>query len=167
MHTIWHLSWGPETLSQSWVIVSCVAIIMGSTECFPMLNFVKMCLHQSKVKVNLLNLSDKLKIWDLLKGSMFLLEVGQCYGKNYSRVWSTALNSAQPEHVWFFLSGSLLGVMYPQIPRVYSKDKPVWHITDRNSEQGLNPTHTKECSNMLWVRLSLLWFNCFTYRKKS
>jgi hypothetical protein len=36
----------------------------------------------SKIKVNVLNLSDKMKILDMLKGSMSLVEVGQSYGEN-------------------------------------------------------------------------------------
>jgi hypothetical protein len=49
-----------------------------STECFPTLNFVKICLPKSrwssgsKVKVNVPNGSDKVKIWDLLEGDMSL-----------------------------------------------------------------------------------------------
>jgi hypothetical protein len=35
-----------------------------------------------------LNLNDKVKILDLLKGSTFLAEVGQCYGKNESSICS-------------------------------------------------------------------------------
>jgi hypothetical protein len=53
--------------------------------CFPALNFVKICLPKSKwyhprskVKVNVFNLSDELKIWYLLKGGMSLAAVGLC-----------------------------------------------------------------------------------------
>jgi hypothetical protein len=38
---------------------------------------------------NVLNLNDKVKFLDLLKGSMSLAEVGQHYGKNESSICST------------------------------------------------------------------------------
>jgi hypothetical protein len=93
--------------------------------CFPALNFVKICLPkrkwcpQIKVKINVPNLRDKVKIWDLLKGSTSLVEVGQHYGKNESSSRSTALNAMYPEHAPFVLSGGLLGTRLPQIPRLY------------------------------------------------
>jgi hypothetical protein len=59
------------------------------------------------------------KILGLLKDSMSLAEVGQCYGKNESSICSTTLNSMYPEHSWFFLNRSILGTIYQQIPRVY------------------------------------------------
>jgi hypothetical protein len=39
-------------------------------------------LAQSKVKVNVLNLSDKVTVLDLLEGGISLVEIGQHYGKN-------------------------------------------------------------------------------------
>jgi hypothetical protein len=42
---------------------------------------VKISLPKSKVKVNVLNLNDEVKILDLLKGSVYLAEVGWNYGK--------------------------------------------------------------------------------------
>jgi hypothetical protein len=41
---------------------------------------------KSKVKVSVLNLSNKVKILDLLKGSTSLAEVGQHYRKNESSI---------------------------------------------------------------------------------
>jgi hypothetical protein len=75
-----------KALSESQIIVSCVEIFVFRAECSPALTYVKICLPQSKwcpnkVKVNLLNLSDKVRIWDLLKGNMSLAEVGPHYGK--------------------------------------------------------------------------------------
>jgi hypothetical protein len=58
----------------------------------------------SKVKENVLNKSDKATIWDLLKGSLSLAEVGQCHGENESNVHSTALNSVHPEQARTFWS---------------------------------------------------------------
>jgi hypothetical protein len=68
---------------------------------------------------NVINLSDKMKILDLLKGGMSLVEVGLCCGKYESDIHNTMLNSMHPEHSWFFLNGSLPGTIYLQIPRVY------------------------------------------------
>jgi hypothetical protein len=44
------------------------------------LNFVKLC-PKSKVKVHVLNCSDKVKVLGLLKGGMSLVEVGLCDGE--------------------------------------------------------------------------------------
>jgi hypothetical protein len=52
-----------------------------------------------------LTLSDGVKIWDLLKGCVPLLEVGWHYGENELNIFSMALNSVYPEHSWCFLSG--------------------------------------------------------------
>jgi hypothetical protein len=60
----------------------------------------------------MLNLRDKVKILDLLKGDMYLAKVRQCCGKNESNIHSTALNSVHLEHLWFFFSGGLLGTIY-------------------------------------------------------
>jgi hypothetical protein len=43
-------------------------------------------------------LNDKVKIWDLLKGSMSLAALWWCYGKNESSIHSTILNSMHSEH---------------------------------------------------------------------
>jgi hypothetical protein len=43
---------------------------------------------QDKSKVNVLNLSEKLKILHLLKGGMSLVEAGKQYGKNESSIHS-------------------------------------------------------------------------------
>jgi hypothetical protein len=59
---------------------------------------MKICLpkskwySKSKVKINVLNLSNKVKIWDLSKDHMSLAEVGRCYGKNEPSTHSAALN---------------------------------------------------------------------------
>jgi hypothetical protein len=58
------------------------------------------------------------EILDLLKGSPSLAEVDWCDGENESSTHSTALNSVYPEHLWFVLSGGLLGNTNPQTPRV-------------------------------------------------
>jgi hypothetical protein len=74
---------------------------------FPAFNFVKICLPQSKwcpqskAKVNVLVLSDKVKILDTWKSNKSLAEVGQHYGKNESSIHSIALNSVHPEHTVF------------------------------------------------------------------
>jgi hypothetical protein len=39
---------------------------------------------KSKVKVNVLNLNDKIQILYFWKGNQSLVEVGWCYGKNES-----------------------------------------------------------------------------------
>jgi hypothetical protein len=77
--------------SQSvYVTVSRISIILWSAECFPALNFVKVCLlkskwcPKSKVKINVLNLSGKVKVLDLLKARISLADVGWCYGRNES-----------------------------------------------------------------------------------
>jgi hypothetical protein len=36
---------------------------------------------QGRVKVNVLNLSNKVKFLDLLKASMYIAKVGWCYGE--------------------------------------------------------------------------------------
>jgi hypothetical protein len=54
---------------------------------------------------------DKKKILDLLKGSISLAEVGQCYGKNVSSIHSTVLNSRHPEDWWTFFGRGLLGTI--------------------------------------------------------
>jgi hypothetical protein len=59
--------------------------------------FVKISLPKSKVKVNVLYLSNKVKLWDLLKGSMSLVKVALRYGNNESdthRTYSTQLCAA-------------------------------------------------------------------------
>jgi hypothetical protein len=53
---------------------------------------------KSKAKMNTLDLSDQVTVWDLLKGSMFLAEVGQHRGKNESSICRTVLNTMHPEH---------------------------------------------------------------------
>jgi hypothetical protein len=66
----------------------------------------------------MLNINDKVKILDLLKGGMSVTEFGWCYEKN-SRIYRTVLNSMHPEHLWVFLNSSLLATIYLWIPRVY------------------------------------------------
>lgn len=74
---------------------------MQSAEYFPALSFVKntVCLPKSKWypkskgKVDVVNLSDKVKFLDLLVGYTSLAKVGQCYEKNESNIHNTALNS--------------------------------------------------------------------------
>jgi hypothetical protein len=51
-----------------------------------------------------INLRDKVKILDVLKGSMPLVEAGWYYGKKIPSIHSIVLNS-MPQ---FFLNGSLL-----------------------------------------------------------
>jgi hypothetical protein len=41
----------------------------------------KQMAHKGKVKVNALKVSNKVEIWDLLKGGMSLMEDGWQYGK--------------------------------------------------------------------------------------
>jgi hypothetical protein len=54
-----------------------------------------------------LNFTDKVKNWDLLKGVMYLAEAGWHHGKNTSSICSTALNSVHPEYSKIFLHDSL------------------------------------------------------------
>jgi hypothetical protein len=62
---------------------------------------VKICFPKSKwcpkikVKVNVVNLSDKVEILDLS-----LLEVGWCYGKNETRVALVEVKSMELNLVW-------------------------------------------------------------------
>jgi hypothetical protein len=85
---------------------------------------MKICLPKSKwctkskVNIYVLNLSDKVKILDLLTGNMSLVGVGWYYGKNESSICSMALNSMHPEHLQFFLNSGLFGTTYPWIPRI-------------------------------------------------
>jgi hypothetical protein len=71
---------------------------------FPALNFVKIFLlknkwcPKTKVKVNVFNLSDKLKILDLLKGNVSLAEVSWSYGIKESNICSTVLKSMHSKH---------------------------------------------------------------------
>jgi hypothetical protein len=53
--------------------------------------------------VSVLNWSDKVEIWDLLKGSVSLVGVGQHCGKNESRIHRRTLNSMYPKHSHFSL----------------------------------------------------------------
>jgi hypothetical protein len=64
--------------------------------------------YGAKAKFDVLNLSGTVKIVDLLKGGMSLVETGQHRRKNESDNLSTALNSMYSEHPWFFLSHRLL-----------------------------------------------------------
>jgi hypothetical protein len=50
--------------------------------------------QKAKVKVNVCNLSDKMKILDLLKS---LVEVGRLYGKSELSICSISLKSIHPE----------------------------------------------------------------------
>jgi hypothetical protein len=67
---------------------------------------------------NVLNLSDKLKILDLLKSDMYLIE-NVWRKKIQPSISSTALDFMYPEHVWLVLSGGLHGPMYLLKPSVY------------------------------------------------
>jgi hypothetical protein len=67
------------------------------------------------------NLSNKVKILDLLKGGMSLAEVEWQYGKNDSGICSTVLNSMHFEHWWFFLNGGLLGATEPRYEHLLYK----------------------------------------------
>jgi hypothetical protein len=55
---------------------------------------------KSKVKDNVLNLSDKVRVLDVLKDGMCLVEGGQCYAKMIQ-----ALNSTHPALVQVLLNG--------------------------------------------------------------
>jgi hypothetical protein len=100
---------------------------LWSAKYFPALDFMKTWFlksswyPKSKAKVNEVNLSNNIKILDLLKYSMYLEKSGQCYEKkNESSIHSIALNSVHPEHSWFFLKGSLLRAIYSWTSRIYS-----------------------------------------------
>jgi hypothetical protein len=49
----------------------------------------------------MLNLSDKTKIWELLKGGISLAEVEWQHGKSGSSIHNTVLKSMHPEHLLF------------------------------------------------------------------
>jgi hypothetical protein len=68
---------------------------------------VKVCLPKSKVKVNGLNLSDKVKILDLLEGGRSSVEEGDIMDK-MNEVHCTLLDFVHPKHLWVFLNRSLL-----------------------------------------------------------
>jgi hypothetical protein len=93
--------------------------------CFPFLHFVNICLPKgrwcpkSMINVNMFNLSDKVKNWDLLKGSLSLAEVRRHYRNNESSIHSTALNAMHPDHTQFFLNVHVLGTTAPQKSQVY------------------------------------------------
>jgi hypothetical protein len=53
---------------------------------------------RSKVKVNVLDWCDNLRIWDLSKGAMSWAEVRWHYGKNESSMCSTGLTALHSEH---------------------------------------------------------------------
>jgi hypothetical protein len=78
-------------------MVSCVGLLFPCPSFCENLLSKKRMVSQSKVKVNVLNLSDKVKNLDLLKSGMSLAEVEQCYGKKESNFYSVALNSLHPE----------------------------------------------------------------------
>jgi hypothetical protein len=95
----------------------------------PDLNFVKICFPKSKwslknkVKVNVLHLNDKMKILDLLKGGMCLVEVGWYCGKNESGICSivcilSILSFPQRWSLWNHI---------PMIPRVYCS-RTLWIV---------------------------------------
>jgi hypothetical protein len=118
------LSWCRAALSQPCVIVNCAEILVWSAECFPAWNFVKIYLPKStwcpksKVNVNMLNWSDKVTIWDSLRGGKFLVTFfgvkGKwtelpLYGTELTAPWACTLPPQQ-------LSP---GTICLQIPRVY------------------------------------------------
>jgi hypothetical protein len=74
---------------------------------------------ESKVQLNVLNLSDKAKILELLKSVMSLAEVGQSYRENETSICSTVVNPTHPEHSWVFLNDSLLGSQGSTIHQFY------------------------------------------------
>jgi hypothetical protein len=58
--------------------------------------------------------ADKVKIWDLLEGSMSLAEVG-----NESSTCNTTPNSTHPECAQIFLNGDLVGTCGYQESTIY------------------------------------------------
>jgi hypothetical protein len=60
----------------------------------------------------MLNLSDKVKTLEVLKGSLSLVEVVHPYGKSKSSLCSTALSSVCTEHAQVFLHGRLLATTF-------------------------------------------------------
>jgi hypothetical protein len=95
--------------------------------CFPALNFVKLCLPKSKGKTNVLNWSNKAKMWDLLKGDLSFTEVGRCYRENESSSCGTWLNSTCPERAKFFLE-----VPWKHMP--WSRGSAVQHLDFHSSD---------------------------------
>jgi hypothetical protein len=79
---------------------------------FPALTFVTICPPQikwcpkAKIKVNVLNWNNKVKIWGLLESELTLVEVGWHYGKNGPSIRDAVLNSMHPEHGGFFSMAS-------------------------------------------------------------
>jgi hypothetical protein len=68
--------------------------------------------------VNVCILSDKVKILDLLKGGMFLVEVGW-YGRNESNIPSTVLNSMSMHPEFCVFSSTALSLESYNQYRVY------------------------------------------------
>jgi hypothetical protein len=60
---------------------------------------VRVILLSQKGHVNVLNLSNKVKILDLLKGSIPLVEVGLCFGGKEPSTSSTALSCMHSEYL--------------------------------------------------------------------
>jgi hypothetical protein len=90
-------------------------MVVWCAECFSALNFREICLPnskwclKSKIRMNVLNWSDRVTIWDVLKGSMSLTEVGQLLAeKKLSSFHSTEANSACWACAGFFLHWGLL-----------------------------------------------------------
>jgi hypothetical protein len=118
-----------------------------------------------KVKVNVLNLSDKVKILDLLKGGTSLAEIGCLYGKNELNICTTTVNSMHPENSQFCSMVFSLephrhgyrGLLYWEfITHMHS------HIVLQNRAHTTNPTqenwHFKSIS-LPGFTFFLLWGN--------
>jgi hypothetical protein len=65
--------------------------------------------------VNVLSLSDKVKILDLLRGGMSSSKLGSIVGKMNQAL----ANSMHPKYACFFPQQHFLGTIYPQIARFY------------------------------------------------
>jgi hypothetical protein len=70
--------------------------------------------QKGKVKVNVLHLSDTVKILDLIEVGMSLEEVGQHYGKDEVSIHPAGLNAMCPKHSW---SSSLVVSLEPYTHR--------------------------------------------------
>jgi hypothetical protein len=88
---------------------------MQLAECFPALNFVKICLPKKqmmpKTKVNVLKLGDKVNILVLAELGGIVGKMGQEYTVRYSALCILNLQ--------FFLNSGFLGTRCPQTPKLY------------------------------------------------
>jgi hypothetical protein len=85
----------------------------------------------------MLHLGYQVKIIDLLKRGMSLVEFGLAYGKNKSSNFSMVVNTMHPEHLWISLHRRSLHTIHLQELRLYDileKAKLFSHLRDAGLE---------------------------------